>query len=300
MNYVLLDLEWNDAYYPKTKGFVNEIVEFGAVKLDANFKEIDRFSKIVRSSITKRLSTRFRNLTGMTNEQMQSGIPFAEALKAYKEWAGEDIITLTWSNSDLYTLYYNCKYFTDGVHNASIGKYVDLQKYFQHELALNGNPQTNQISLANAALLFNIDIDSEQLHHAVDDSHIAAAILKKCYNYEHMVSFIIDTDSEAYFERLTFKPYYIKEIESPLIDKNKLFFSCPICHNRVKRIGGWKSRHPWFHTRLFCRNCNLRLKGAVCFRRHFDYTQIKKKIFLPNEAKEFVQSTNKQQSPVKN
>ena len=54
MNYILLDLEWNDAYFKKLHGFVNEIVEFGAVKLDENFNEVDRFVKIVRSSITNR------------------------------------------------------------------------------------------------------------------------------------------------------------------------------------------------------------------------------------------------------
>lgn len=299
MTFILLDLEWNDAYFPKIKGFVNEIVEFGAVKLDEDFREIDRFSRIVRSSITKRLSTRFRNLTGMTNEQMQNGIPFAQALAEYKAWAGQDTITLTWSNSDLYTLYHNCVYFTDDSKNAAIGRYADLQKYFQHELAQKGIPQKNQISLSNAAALFEIKITEEHLHRALDDSFIAAAILKKCYNKERMEPFIIDTDSDSYFEKLTFKPYYIKEIDSPLIDKSKLYFSCPICRNHAKRITGWKVRKPWFHTRVYCRNCEERFKAAVCFKRHFDHTQIKKKIFLPSEKKENPEITNKQQTPVK-
>ena len=35
MNIVILDLEWNGAYSRRLHGFINEIIEFGAVKLDA-------------------------------------------------------------------------------------------------------------------------------------------------------------------------------------------------------------------------------------------------------------------------
>lgn len=279
MNYILLDLEWNDAYCQKLHGFVNEIVEFGAVKLNENFEEIDRFSKIVRSSLTNRLSGRFKELTGMTNEQMQSGIPFEKALTLYKEWAGEDIVTLTWSNSDLHTLYHNCSNFTGDPKNAVIGKYVDLQRYFQHELSLMGNPQKNQISLSNAAALFDISFCDETLHHALDDSTIAAAILRKCYNEKRFKGFIVDTGADGFYERLMFKAHYISEMNSPLIDKTKLSISCPLCKNHAKCVSAWKFRKPWFHGRFFCNKCNARFKAAVCFKRYFDYVDIKKKVF---------------------
>ncbi len=274
-------------------------MEFGAVKLDKNFKEIDRFSCIVRSSVTKKLSTRFRALTGMTNEQMQNGIPFCEALQMYKDWAGENTVTLTWSNSDLYTLYHNCVHFTDGAENAALGMYVDLQKYFQYELSLQGIPQKNQISLLNAATLFEIRIEEENLHHALDDSFIAAAILRKCYHPERMESFMVNTSDDCFYTKLIFKPYYIKEMESPLIDKTKLYFSCPICHNHAKRIGGWKHIKPWFHTKLYCRHCDLRFKAAASFKRYYEYTQIKKKIFIPTLKKEISEPTHKKTTPVK-
>ena len=32
--YVILDLEWNGTYSRRIKGFINEIIEFGAVKVD--------------------------------------------------------------------------------------------------------------------------------------------------------------------------------------------------------------------------------------------------------------------------
>ena len=38
MNFVILDLEWNGTYSRRLKGFMNEIIEFGAVKVDKYYK----------------------------------------------------------------------------------------------------------------------------------------------------------------------------------------------------------------------------------------------------------------------
>ena len=37
MEYIILDLEWNAAYSRRRGGFINEIIEFGAVKVDDEF-----------------------------------------------------------------------------------------------------------------------------------------------------------------------------------------------------------------------------------------------------------------------
>lgn len=53
MNIVILDLEWNGAYSRRLHGFINEIIEFGAVKLDAQLNITDRFSCFVKPQVTK-------------------------------------------------------------------------------------------------------------------------------------------------------------------------------------------------------------------------------------------------------
>ena len=73
MNYVILDLEWDGSYYPKINGFMNQILQIGAVKLNAGFDIIDTFDVIIKSSFSKRLSKRFTELTGITKEKMLSG-----------------------------------------------------------------------------------------------------------------------------------------------------------------------------------------------------------------------------------
>ena len=81
MGYIVLDLEWNSAYYKPQGRFINEIIQIGAVKLNNDFEIIDTFQIYIKSKIVKKLSNRTIALTGITNEQMNSGVSFRDAVK---------------------------------------------------------------------------------------------------------------------------------------------------------------------------------------------------------------------------
>ena len=51
MNFVILDLEWNGTYSRRIKSFINEIIEFGAVKVDEQLHIIDTFEALVRPQV---------------------------------------------------------------------------------------------------------------------------------------------------------------------------------------------------------------------------------------------------------
>ena len=104
MNYIILDLEWDSAYSAKHKRFINQILQIGAVKLDGEFNIIDTFEETVKSDISKKVTGRFAKLTGITTEKMLTGVPFDTAVDRYNAWAGEDTVTMTWSDSDLYSI----------------------------------------------------------------------------------------------------------------------------------------------------------------------------------------------------
>ena len=111
MEYIILDNEWHTPYCKINGKCINELIEIGAVKLDENLNEISRFSVLIKSTFTKKLSTRFQRLTNITTEEMlQNGMTFDQAVDLYCEWAGKDAITMTWSNSDLYVLLENFRF----------------------------------------------------------------------------------------------------------------------------------------------------------------------------------------------
>ena len=76
MQYVIMDLEWNNTYARKTSAFINEIIEIGAVKLNDNFDEVDNFSCIIRSQIGRKLRGSIKRLTNLTNDDISAGLPF--------------------------------------------------------------------------------------------------------------------------------------------------------------------------------------------------------------------------------
>ena len=158
MNYIILDLEWDSAFYKPQKRFINQILQIGAVKLNDSFDVVDTFEVTVKSEISKKVTGRFAKLTGITTDVMLSGVPFKDAVKTYNEWVGENSVTMTWSNSDLYTILENEENLLKDI-RFKIEKYLDLQVFIQNEMRLQGYEDKNQISLEAAAEKLNVSTD---------------------------------------------------------------------------------------------------------------------------------------------
>lgn len=272
-----MDLEWNTVFDETTGDFLNEIIEIGAVKLDAGLRETGRFSQIVRSHITDKLSGRFKKLTNITNEEMLSGISFSEAVKEYTEWVGSDNITLSWSTSDIYALVDNFKSVFGTGKIPFITLYADAQSFVQQKLAENGEEIKSQISLAHAAEKLGVNIDNIELHRAVDDSALTAELFRRCFDETLLKRLTVNTAENDFYERLSFKPYYIKDIDDPLVDKSKLKFKCDNCRRFAKRKTAWKFCGNFFSAEFKCSGCGEEFLGRVSFKKKYDSVVVKKR-----------------------
>ena len=278
MNYIILDLEWDSAYHTRYKRFLNQILQIGAVKLDESFHIIDTFEATVKSDFSKRVTGRFSALTGITTQKMLAGIPLDNAVDRYNEWSGSNTVTMTWSNSDLFSIIENEEFLLTGGRKLRIEKYLDLQKYIQGEMRLMGNELTNQISLEMAAGIMGISTESFDLHTARDDSLVCAEILKKCYNSERFAAMVQDTANPDFYRRLTFKPYAISDIHDSDIEPEQLHFICEKCSHKAKRLTQWKYRNRWFYAEFLCKICNHRFCGRVSFKKTYDSIIVRHKI----------------------
>lgn len=276
MNYIILDLEWDSTYFVKQKRFINQILQIGAVKLDSRFNLIDTFEVTIKSSISKRVTGRFAKLTGITTEVMLGGVPFAQAVDMYNDWAGENTVTMTWSNSDLYTILENEDNLLEDKH-FKIEKYLDLQKFVQGEMRLLGYEDKNQISLSGAAEFLKIETENIDFHTAKDDSLVCAYLLKKCYNKERFKALIKDTNNPEFYKRLKFKAYSISNLKDENIDKTQLEFCCEKCGNKAKRVSKWKYSNRWFSANFVCK-CGEKFNGRVSFKKTYDDLLVRKKI----------------------
>lgn len=278
MEYVILDLEWDSVYYKQEKRFVNQILQIGAVKLDGDFNTVDTFSKTIRSEISNKVSGRFAKLTGITSEKMREGIPFAQAVEMYNEFCKNAQVTMTWSNSDLYTIIENEELLLKNGLKFLMKGYLDLQKLVQGKLRDNGYDSKNQISLEAAAELLGFDTEGYELHTALDDCKVCALMLKACYDKQKFDLLVKDTTSPDFYDRLRFKAYAISDINDNNINRNELKFTCPECNGKTNRLGPFKYRNRWFIADFKCNNCGFKFNGRVAFKKTYDDLQVKHKV----------------------
>ncbi len=95
MNIVILDLEWNGAYSRRLHGFINEIIEFGAVKLDAQLNITDRFSCFVKPQVTKKDQRDYLGPHQHYGCESFGRAPVHAGDEPLQKWAGDCVIA-TW------------------------------------------------------------------------------------------------------------------------------------------------------------------------------------------------------------
>lgn len=274
MDYIILDLEWDSAFFVPEKRFVNQILQIGAVKLDKSFNIVSTFERTVKSDISKRVTGRFSALTGITNEKMRSGVPLLRAVKDFNKWVGKNAVIMTWSTSDLYTVIENEKYLIKKT-RFKIEKYLDLQSFVQNEMRLLGFEISSQISLSSAATQLGVTLDGLELHTAKDDSVLCALLLKKLYNADRFLPLIKDTKKDKTFERIKFKPYFISDINDERIDKDILNFRCDVCGSNAERTTKWQFRNNRLTAKFLCKECGRKFMGRVSAKVTFDGVNVR-------------------------
>ena len=274
MQYIIMDLEWNNVYSRKKGGFFNEIIEVGAVKIDDDLSEIDSFSEFINTALGNRLQRKVRELTNISNEDINNGFGFNQVMSSFRKWIGnKPRIIMSCGTSDLYVLIENFSYFSGTSSIPFMHYYVDLQDYCASILKY---PRDKQLGLAHASELLNLDIDDIELHRGLNDSIVAYECFKKTYDIR-FEKFVSSCDNEFY-EKLKFKPYVIKNINSSRVDRSKFTTYCPDCGNKLKRTSKWSYKNAFFRGKYYCENCEKTFKVSLRFKQYYDYVDFKKKI----------------------
>ena len=106
MNYIVLDLEWNQPFDMKSMvrspvRLHGEIIQIGAVKLDESYHILDTFKIMVSPKHYTKMHKKVTKLTGITTEDLQYGFQFPVAFKYFRKWCGEEFAFLTWGPDDV-------------------------------------------------------------------------------------------------------------------------------------------------------------------------------------------------------
>ena len=176
MNYVVVDLEWNQAMSSKSSVFnklpihlSGEIIEIGAVKLKEDMTPGEEFTIDVKPVYFRRMHYKVKKITGFDKERLAHGIAFADALEQFRQWCGEDVTFITWGNDDQRIMEQNII-----IHDLDwdwIAGWINLQLIYN----LQTGGDKNQKSLASAMEHFEIE-QTRVAHDALGDAYNTALV----------------------------------------------------------------------------------------------------------------------------
>lgn len=177
MNYIILDLEWNQAVSSarmiRTPVMLHgEIIQIGAVKTDNKFNLIDKIKINVRPKYYKIMNSHVEKLTGITQLQLTSGESFPQAFKRFKQWCGGEFRFITWGFDDLGVFADNLT--LHGLDPSFGSDYINLQLIYNRQT----NAEHLQCALAAAAESMGIPIDV-QVHDAFNDAFLTFELCRK-------------------------------------------------------------------------------------------------------------------------
>lgn len=287
MNFVILDLEWNGTYSRRIKGFINEIIEFGAVKVDESLNIIDTFEALVRPQVGKKISGKIKTLTSITNEDLENGLHFMQVISRFKKWMGGAVL-MTWGTSDILTLIENCRYFCGNARIPFLDRYVNLQAYCEKMLDYD---TTKQMGLSTSAQLLQIDEEDFDHHRALGDSLLSLRCFQKLYQPECLQPFIQDAETDEFYNRIQFKTVILCDLNNPLIKPGDMNFECDLCGNRAHRASEWQLKNKSYRALFICRHCHNKFYGRVQFKLKYEGLAVKKSI-LPFYAEKDKQEEN--------
>lgn len=255
--FIVLDLEWNQSSQGKDGAMDRlpfEIIEIGAVKLNASLQIISEFRRLIKPRVYKQMHYKISEVTHMSIERLEAeGQRFEKAVSDFFEWCGNDCRFCTWGTMDLTELQRNMVYHGLEIPFKKPLLYYDLQKIYS---LIKGDKQKESLDAAVQELGIE---ETRPFHQALDDAYYTGCVMGSMDFYSMMEYISVDyyrlpeiDEEEVYLEfpnysKLVSKLYETKE--DALESKRVTDVVCYKCHRMLRKKIRWFSSNQKFY---FC------------------------------------------------
>ena len=246
MNYIVLDLEWNQSntgQEPEVKEFPFEIIDIGAMMLNENKEMIDEFNQLVKPSVYRHMHKITGKIIHLQMQDLQKGRPFPEVIQEFIEWCGKDYIFCTWGPLDLYELQRNIGYYNLQPLSETPIRFLDVQKLFS--IAYEDKKSRRSLEYAIDYLQIEKDIP---FHRAFSDAYYTAKVLA-VLDDDVLSNYSIDTfvlprnrKEEVHVLFHDYMKYISREFEdkkAALEDREVISTKCYLCRKNIRRKIRW-------------------------------------------------------------
>lgn len=249
MNYIVLDLEWNQSNTGKeeeTSSLPFEIIEIGAIKLNDECKMIGEFSELVKPQVYREMHRVTSRLIHMQMRELERGLPFPKVAKRFLEWCGEDYQLCTWGTLDLAELQRNMQFYQmTPLSNKPIA-FLDVQKLFS--IAYEDRKSRRALEYAIDFLQIEKDIP---FHRAFSDAYYTAKVLtilkgerpglfsNVSYDLFHPPK---SREDEVKVQFDTYAKYISREFKNKaeaFSDREVISSKCYLCHRNLRKRVKW-------------------------------------------------------------
>ncbi len=277
MNYIVLDLEWNQSNTGREQESDKlpfEIIEIGAIKLNEACEMISEFNELVRPQVYHEMNRVTGQLLHMQMRELERGKPFPQVAERFLDWCGEEYCFCTWGTLDLTELQRNMQFYgMKPLSHAPIA-FLDVQKLFS--IAWEDRKSRRALEYAVDFLRMEKDIP---FHRAFSDAYYTAKVLA-----------ILKRDKPAVFSNVSFDTFhpprsredevkaqfdtYAKFISREFKNKTEAFADrevisskCYFCHcNLKKRIKWFTANGRHYYCLAYCEKHGF-LKGKLRIRK---------------------------------
>lgn len=278
VNYIVFDLEWNQAADMRTRrenSLLFEIIEIGAIKLNEKREQVDDFHELIRPQVFHTMNQVTGELIHLKMEQLENCRSFPDVAADFIRWCGSDYIFCTWGSLDLTELQKNMDYYNMTPMSEKPLKYYDVQKLFS--IAYEDRKSRRTLQYAVDFLDIRKDV---AFHRAYTDAYYTAEILKRIANEKIFKNYSFDTyhlprnkSEEIKIRFEDYSKYISREFSDKLTameDREVTATRCFICGSRTRKIVPWFSNNGKHYYTIAVCDRHGPIKGKIRLRRAED------------------------------
>ena len=247
MNYIVIDLEWNQAANKEQSEakMPFEIIEIGAVKLNEEFRMVSQFNRLIKPKVYKKIHYKIEEVTHLSiNDLNKNGQDFRKVIREFFKWCGEEYTFCTWGTMDLTELERNIRFFGIEIPFPKPLLYYDLQRMYSI-LYRDGD---EKVALDNAVDELKLS-RRRPFHRAKDDAYYTARVMiamdfekvRDCYSVDYYrppsnrkEEFSVQSCDGVEFVSMTYPTK-----EEIMADKVVTAMECYQCHKKLRKKIHW-------------------------------------------------------------
>lgn len=262
MNLIVFDLEWNMGAATRTFNYHGteiplrgEIIQIGAVRVDESGDVLDTFEMTLRPRLFRKLHWRIAQVTGLSQGDLEAGVPIAEGLRRFVEWAGPDAEFAEWGLDDVPVLKQNL--FLYHLDESWPRRWYDLQQIY-----LKSFPRREGESLTLESVVERLGIPKDgDFHNALEDALYTTKICRRLPLAQGLADYptpeeqirtalLGGLDSETYDVRTFFDKL---DHDAYKKDPELCRVGCPFCGAELQLNDIWLKRgNTGYYTEAVC------------------------------------------------